>query len=264
MESGPKSKKVFWNLDQKPKCVCGIWTKSQGDFLEFGPKDKESFLEFGPKAMLLIITLIAIGQYKCREINDTCHFIGSYYPPRECDDGLKCKCLCRNVCSGFEYECYDPNKTPASTPINTPINTPWNTPINTPWFTPINTPAETPNQTYIPKMTPIEEIIFIQERDPSNLKFYLIYAAVAVAFVVIVIIIVICCCIKRKEVSSTSSSQTIAEEEIVQYQPQWGATITFDCADMEPDDPFLSDFDSQSDTAEFTVSDEYFQAMEEK
>ena len=165
-----------------------------------------------------------------------------------------CVCLDKtfeDITHEGHYKCNIPPQTVAATP--------WETPVETPQ----RTIAETPNIT-VPPMTPIREYILMEERKPSNLKFYLIYAAVVLVVVIIAVIIIIYCCHRRhaKTESTESSTVDVPSEEINKIEQQYGTTITIDVSDLPSDDPFASDFDDTQPTLE--VSESYFLAMEEK
>ena len=152
---------------------------------------------------------------------------------------------------------WTPDQSPDVTPEQSPGFTPEQSPEQSPGFTPEQSPGFTPEQS--PYQSP--GFVFIESKEQDNdLLIYIIVALFGLIILILFIIILYCCCKRRISVESSSTSTPTISIEVpkeIQANDQILSTVSVFGDDT---DPFESDFDTQ----QFEVSDEYFLIEDEK
>lgn len=129
--------------------------------------------------------------------------------------------------------------------------------VCTPYQSPDVTPEQSPYQS--PYQSP--GFVFIESKEQDNdLLIYIIVALFGLIILILFIIILYCCCKRRISVESSSTSTPTISIEVpkeIQANDQILQTVSVFGDDT---DPFESDFNTQ----QFEVSDEYFLIEDEK
>ena len=156
---------------------------------------------------------------------------------------------------------FTPQWTPDQSPDVTPEQSPDVTPEQSPDVTPEQSPEQSPDVT--PEQSPYQSpgFVFIESKEQDNdLLIYIIVALFGLIILILFIIILYCCCKRRISVESSSTSTPTISIEVpkeIQANDQILPTVSVFGDDT---DPFESDFDTQ----QFEVSDEYFLIEDEK